>query len=384
MEKSNEINKKVLVLSCGTGGGHNTAAKAIQEELLEKGIQADFIEYLEIINPKIKDGVNKLYIKSTVGSGKIFKNVYGLGEFYEKTKLKSPVYLLNSFSKKKLYDYIVDNNYKYIITTHLFASQALTEIKKEHDIHFMQIATDYVSIPFWEETMSDHFIIPNDELEDDFTQKGVKKDVLRPYGIPVKKEYRESYNKNEYRKKLNLDEEKKYILILNGSMGFGNIIELVKKLKREITTANLIVACGNNKELFEKIKNDYKDDKRIIALPYTNNISMYMKSSDVILSKPGGLTSTEVASLRKPFIHIMPIPGCENYNANFFDTRQMSIKCDNITEVIENTKKLLENQKLQDEMIENQKKYIKHDTCEKISNIIIEELNKGENHGTNN
>ncbi len=160
-----ENNKKVLILSCGTGGGHNTAAKAIQEELLTKNIQADFKEYLEIIDVKLKDEINNLYIKSTNKNGKIFKNVYNLGKIYEKTNLKSPVYFLNSLSKEKLYSYIQSNQYQFVITTHLFAAQALTAIKKEYPIHFMQVATDYVSIPFWEETNPDYFIIPSKELD---------------------------------------------------------------------------------------------------------------------------------------------------------------------------------------------------------------------------
>ena len=171
----NNNSKKVLILSCGTGGGHNTAAKAIQEELLARGIQADFKEYLEIINSRIKDGVNNLYIKSTNKNGRVFKKVYHLGKIYEKTKLKSPVYFFNSLNKKKLYTYIKENKYTYIITTHLFAAQALTAIKKEHHIHFLQVATDYVSIPFWEETNPDYFIIPSKELETEFLEKGIKK-----------------------------------------------------------------------------------------------------------------------------------------------------------------------------------------------------------------
>ena len=92
--------KKVLILSCGTGGGHNSAAKAIQENLLEKGMQADFIEYLDIINPKVSNRVNKIYINSTKENGKVFKVVYKLGEIYQKTNLKSPVYALNFLNKK--------------------------------------------------------------------------------------------------------------------------------------------------------------------------------------------------------------------------------------------------------------------------------------------
>ncbi len=373
----NNNSKKVLILSCGTGGGHNTAAKAIQEELLAQGIKADFKEYLEIINSQLKDKVNNLYIKSTKKNGKVFKNVYHLGKIYEKTKLTSPIYFLNSLNKKKIYTYIKENHYAFTITTHLFAGQALTAVKKEHHIHFLQVATDYVSIPFWEETNPDYFVIPSEELKSDFIEKGIKEEKLLPLGIPVGKQFRIEYNKQEVKKQLNLDSNKKYILILNGSMGFGNVKEITKRLLQNIEDYNLIVSCGNNRELMNFLNDEYATNDRVIVLPYTNELGKYMAICEVVLSKPGGLTTTEIATMRKPLIHIMPIPGCENNNADFFDKREMSIKCDNIKQVITNTKKLLENKELQSRIIENQKKYIVGDTCEKIADIVIKELNRG-------
>ncbi len=376
LEKNNN-NKKVLILSCGTGGGHNTAAKAIQEELLARGIETDFKEYLEIINSKLKDRVNNLYIKSTKKNGKIFKRVYHLGKIYEKTKLKSPVYFFNSLNRKKLYTYIKENHYSFIITTHLFAAQALTAIKKEHHIRFLQVATDYVSIPFWEETNPDYFIIPSKELEEDFLEKGIKKQKLLPLGIPVRRQFKEEYSKKEIKKQLNLDSNKKYILILNGSMGFGNVKEITKKLLETIKDYTFIVSCGNNHKLIEILNNEYKNNNNMIILPYTNELGKYIAISEIILTKPGGLTTTEIATMRKPLIHIMPIPGCENNNADFFAERQMSIKCENIEQVINNTKKLIENEALQKKIIENQKKYITGNAREKIVDIVIKELNRG-------
>ncbi len=81
--------EKVLILSCGTGGGHNSAAKAIQENLLDKGIETDFIEYLDIVNQRVRNRVNKLYIHSTKENGKVFKVVY-------KLILSQHIYLLHN------------------------------------------------------------------------------------------------------------------------------------------------------------------------------------------------------------------------------------------------------------------------------------------------
>ena len=100
-----------------------------------------------------------------------------------------------------------------------------------------------------------------------------------------------------------------------------------------------------------------------------------MKSSDVILTKPGGLTTTEIANLRKPFIHTMPIPGCENYNADFFETRKMSLKCECEEEIITKTKELINNETLQKEMIDNQKRFIRND---KIVEFILKEIEEKE------
>lgn len=367
---------KVLILSCGTGGGHNSAALAVQEDLQSKGIQADFLEYLSIINPKIKNKVNKLYLNSTKRNGRAFKVVYHLGEIYQKTKIKSPVYLLNKLSKQKLYQYIKQNHYDYVVTTHLFAAEALTCIKKEYDIHFMAIATDYISIPFWEETNPDYFVIPNKELEQDFISRGINKEKLLPFGIPVAKAYIEEYDQNACKQELGLEEKEKYVLLSTGSMGFGNVMQMVKELVEQIDHVNYMISCGNNVELLHNLQEIYKENNRVIALPFTNQLSKYMKCSQIILSKPGGLTTTEIALLNKPFIHTMPIPGCENHNANFFSERKMSLKSNNIEEVVKNTKMLLENEKMQKEMIQNQIKYMNKNVCNDISNKIIEECKK--------
>ena len=159
-------------------------------------------------------------------------------------------------------------------------------------------------------------------------------------------------------------------------MGFGNVESILKKLTSEIKDVNFIVACGNNEKLLKRLEEKYCKNDNVINLPYTNNLNKYMASSELILTKPGGLTTTEIATMRKPLIHIMPIPGCENYNATFFADKKMSIKCDNIEEVVSATKEVLQNKEFQKEMIQSQEKYINSNACEQIVNFVIEKLEK--------
>ena len=93
-----------------------------------------------------------------------------------------------------------------------------------------------------------------------------------------------------------------------------------------------------------------------------------------VLTKPGGLTSTEVGIIRKPIIHLMPIPGVENYNAKFFEKNGLSIVSNNIEEVLNNTTKLLKDKELQKQMIENQAKIINRNSAKDLVNFILKNL----------
>ena len=161
---------------------------------------------------------------------------------------------------------------------------------------------------------------------------------------------------------------------MTGSMGFGSIIEIVDELCKNINQTNIVI-CGNNKKLKKELQKKYNLDK-VIPIGFTNKISKYMKISDVVLTKPGGLTTTEAGTINIPIIHTFPIPGCENYNAKFFEERGMSKNCTTIDEICKETKRLIDNIELRNKMIENQKKYIDKQTCSKICDLIIEETKR--------
>ena len=170
-----------------------------------------------------------------------------------------------------------------------------------------------------------------------------------PIGIPV------AANFLDVNEDIDVPHDKKRVLLTSGSMGFGEMKECVHALLNNVD-CYLIVVCGSNAELkneLDKINND-----NLYVLGFINNMNQYMKSSDVIIAKPGGLTSTEITMMRKPFVIMMPIPGVENYNARFFSENGMGLNANSVDEVVLNTKRLLEDKILRENMIENQKKYI--------------------------
>ena len=358
---------KVLILSCSTGGGHNSCARYIEEELKANNIECEFKDFFDIVSPKGKELSSKFYLASLKGNGKIFKGVYSLGEAYSSTGITSPVYLVNKLHKRSLLNYIKENNFTLVITTHLFPALTLTAINKTEkpSINFITIATDYEPCPFMEESKPNMLIIQKG-LEEKFIKKGNAKETLIPIGIPISTRFTQSVK--NIREGLNLNEKDKVVLIMLGSMGFGKILELLKDLENE--KYKIITICGSNKKLLSEIKN--ANFKNVIPLGFIKNINDYIYSSDIIVSKPGGLSTTEIAAMRKPLIHIFPIPGIETYNTNFFESHHMSIKCMKNEEIKEAINTLFKNQNLQNEIIENQKKYINNYSARDLVELIKE------------
>ena len=124
---------KILILSCSTGGGHNSCARYIEEELKENHIECEFKDFFDIVNPKAKELSSKIYLASLKQNGKVFQGAYFLGEKYSNSGITSPVYLANKLHANSLLKYIKENNFTLVITTHLFPSLTLTAINKHNE-----------------------------------------------------------------------------------------------------------------------------------------------------------------------------------------------------------------------------------------------------------
>lgn len=353
---------KIVVFTCSTGGGHNSCARYIASEFKKYGITCDVKDYMQLAGEKASKRAEELYLGSTKGKGNIFKTIYKLGELYNKTGIKSPVYGFNKMVVKNLNRFLDENGYDLAIGTHVFPCMALTELKKKKDIKFINVATDYECIPFWNETNPDIFVIPSEKLTNRFIEKGINKDILLPTGIPVASSFLEVQDN------ILLPNDKDIILLTSGSMGFGEMEECVKKILDSID-AYLVVVCGSNESLKEKLEKI--NNKNLIVKGFINNMNEYMNKASVIIAKPGGLTSTEITMMRKPFVLMMPIPGVENYNALFFENNGMGMRAENPDEVVSVTQKILDDKTIQEEMINNQKKYINRNSAKDLVDYVL-------------
>ena len=360
-----------LILSCGTGGGHNSACKAIEQELSFRGHTVKILNPYLLEGPKTAENVNNAYNQLVQKAPSAFGMVYRIGNAYRKLPVSSPVYQINGIMAPLLEAFLRENHFDAIAATHLFPAEILTNMKRHRKsvpaTYF--IATDYTCIPFTEETDCDHYVIPTKELTGEFVSRGIPKERIVPLGIPVGRQFREQMSRDEARTRLGLDLQANYILVAGGSIGAGQIDHVVSLLLEHYSDAvRVIVICGNNHTLYRHLRQAYPG--RCILLEYTAQMAEYLRACDLFISKPGGLSSTEAAVVGVPLIHITPIPGCETRNMTFFEEHgmcyavrtpknQLIAACDKLLDPIR-----------QQEMKKNQHKVISADAAAAICRLI--------------
>lgn len=320
---------EALIMSCSTGGGHNSAGLAVAEELRRRGHLVTMLDPYELVSEKTARLIGDSYVKLVQRSPQTFGCVYALGEAYRHLPIHSPVFLANKRMVDTVWKYLEQHHFDVIIMSHMYPAHIMASLK-ERGAELPQtilLATDYTCIPFMEEASCDYYVIPSVELRKEFCKRGIPDSQILPLGIPVRKEfYALSYE--EAREQVHFERERSYILLSGGSIGVGRIEKAVKtciKYLRKNPEWNLVVICGNNQKLFEKLSAAYGGACRIRILKSTAKMADYVKACDVFISKPGGLSSTEAAVSGKPLIHLAPIPGCESRNVKFFEKRGMSL-----------------------------------------------------------
>lgn len=347
----------ILILSCDTGGGHNSAGQAIAEELTRRGHEVIMTDPFRLSSYKLAGMVGGAYVKLVQKHPKIFGFVYYLGALITKLPFRSPVYYANSLMASRMQKYLEQNRFDVIVMPHLYPAEIMTCLKHRgiDCPKTLFIATDYACIPFTEETNCDYYIIPHSCLARKFTKRGIPAAKLLPFGIPVKQSFLTLSTKEASIRKLGLEPDRTYFLVMGGSMGAGNLKKLVKCLADDLQEKEqLLIICGNNTLLYNKLSKLYKNDHAVSILGQTSDIADYMRVSSIVYSKPGGLSSTEAAVVGVPLVHITPIPGCESHNRHFFRKHRMSVSSDSVHRQAHMGRKLYSFPAKMQSMIENQ------------------------------
>jgi len=323
---------RILILSCNTGEGHNATARAIALAAEARGYTAEIRDALSYwpagTNRFVCSGHVFLYKKAPelFGAGyRFFEMVseyqQGRREAGKGKHMGEAIGLLVKRPSEKLYEDICQGNYDAIVSVHVFASLMLTEIRRQwgegHPTYF--VATDYTCSPGVHLSDFDACFIPAAGLTQEFISLGIPREKLIPYGIPVRTDFYERLPKEKAKAMLGLPADKRMVLMMSGSMGCGPIAETVAAILKALPADTVLApVCGRNEALFEELSRLPQGGTSLFPVGFTKEIATYMDAADLIVTKAGGLSSTEAAVKHLPIVFIDAIPGLESHNRDYF------------------------------------------------------------------
>ena len=374
--------KKALIFYACYGGGHISAANSIKE-YIEKNypdIEPFAIDFMDYLNKTIE----KLTTTAYEEMAKKVPNLWGA--VYMKSE-KGPLARFSIDSNKllaiKLHFLIKKYKPDYIISTHPFSSQMCAYLKGKNKLPHVKLATvltDFASHDQWLVGYEhiDYFFVAHDTMKKSLEQKGISKNKVFATGIPLSSRFFLHYDKDALLNDFNLSKNKFTILFFAGGrfgLGKKNTYKILEDIARYMDNVQVVAISGKNKKMynsFNEIVTKYKRENDIKVLSFTDKVPELMHISDIVISKPGGLTTSECLACGLPMIVINPIPGQEEQNAEFLESSNLAFwvkSSDNPLGVIF---KVVNNKDIINNLKENVTKFAKRNSTKDICEILFE------------
>ena len=382
------MSKKVLIMSASTGGGHNRAAKAMKDEIEKKCIDGEhitceIIDSLKLINTTMDKIISSGYEKSAKYTPKAWGGVYKMSDANIVSKHEYKGNLFNTLLASKLKKLLKERKPDLIIGTHPFPMIALSTLKKKYPYRnafnsffvppLISVLTDYTAHSTYIQDEIDYYIAGDEYVKEVLISEGVDGDKIKPYGIPVEKSFLEHREKSVVLEELGLAPDKFTVLLMGGSFGAGNIKDTLKELLEIDRDFQIIVITGRNETLKEKLEKSlekYTIDKNISILGFTQDMNDILSAVDIIVSKPGGLTTTECLLKELPMIIPYYIPGQEEENMDFLSNCGAAIRTSKKFTISVLLKVLIDNPTRMKLLKNNIKSIKKQNTAEDIANLV--------------
>lgn len=343
---------KILIFYASYGGGHLKAAESINECILnnytDKNIEVELIDCMKYVNKAIEKMTTAAYREMAK------KMPWAWGKIYNDSQ-KGPLAHISSRSNKimaiKLLRLLREKQPDLIISTHPFGSQMCSYLKRKRKINakIATILTDFAPHSQWlvGSDYTDYFFVAHDKMKSYLLSQNIEENKIFVTGIPLSNKFLCKYDRNDVLKNFELKDNKFNILFFGGGefgLGKTRTVEIFEEFSKFAKSRDfqVIGIAGKNEKMklaFENIVRENNCEENVKVLEFTNKVPELMSISDLVVTKPGGMTTTESLASELPMIIINPIPGQEVENAEFLESKNIAIwirKDDDVNEVLKN------------------------------------------------
>ncbi|NBI28845.1 MGDG synthase family glycosyltransferase [Chengkuizengella marina] len=367
--------KNILILSEGFGTGHTQTANAIAKglNLNDSNLQCQVLELGKSLHPILAPFILKLYKKAVFSHPKLYGWLYQ-SQNEGVTKPISQLAIHKIFYAQT-YKFIQQYKPDVIICTHPFPNMVISRLKRRGlNIPIITVITDYNLHQAWLTNECDMYFISNFEMKLKMIQNGVPTHKIKVSGIPIDPNFLVKHNKKSIRDQFDL-KEMPTILVMGGGWGVLNFEELLTQLLSWKEKIQIVICLGNNKEAFTQLSSNPLFKHRNIKIQgYTKYINKLMDVSDLLITKPGGITSTEAIAKKLPMLFFNPIPGQEEENCKFFEKYQLGERIHTLNQLNQRLNQFIKKDRNQVEFLPAKYNYYPAKCMDEIFQSIYEKV----------
>lgn len=322
-------NCSIVFVSAAVGCGHTRAAVAIQDALVDQhGLDhATFLDAMEDSPTWFK----YIYRDGYLAAVKFFPNV--VAKLYAKTDSTKNNTARISLLMNRIEDHVLLRlrnrtellRADIVVSTHFLTSGVLARMRQRGELRapLITVVTDEHPHAKWLHSASNLTCVSSESARTVAIAAGLAPETVLTTGIPVDPRLGR-FPQTLLRNPSEIRNKKPIILISGGGHGLGPIYKVVESLIASSLNATVIVVCGKNESLrkmIDSLSQNTCESTTLRVLGYTNKMHMLMASADLLVGKPGGLTTTEACAIGLPMLLLKPIPGQEEHNAEMLVSR---------------------------------------------------------------
>lgn len=332
----------MLIFSVPFGTGHYRAAEAICKAFTLNNplIESRIVDSFSYASPVLGRFITETYMEILKISPRLYRFLYDKAE--SNRAKAGATRVLHLLMATKLEELIQEEQPDVLVCTHPFPLGVVSKMRDRGKIQspIVAVITDFSVHSFWLENNVDMFIVGADELKESLISQGVAAEKIKVTGIPIDPAF-DNYNRQEdFALKMGLQAELPVLLVMGGGLGLGPVEEAVNALVSLNYPVQLVVVTGKNVKLEKRLKQMAKQPGVTLKVfGHVDNVHEFMEIADLVVTKPGGLTSAEALAKGLPLVLIDPIPGHEERNLDFLTTIEVAVTLDNssgIARLVEN------------------------------------------------
>jgi processive 1,2-diacylglycerol beta-glucosyltransferase len=330
--------QRILVLSASVGAGHLRAAQAVELALRKVVPNATVrnLDVLELTNAAFRRLYGQAYLDL------VNRAPHVLGYFYDmldrpsksgKNRSDSLRLAVEKLNLKSFLRFLQEEPWDLVINTHFLPAEIIAHLRKEEKLSVPQVTatTDFETHRLWVNQPCDRYFTATEEGALYLNSWGVPAADIFPTGIPIHPVFSEPKDRAECLARQGLKGDRPVILQLAGGFGVGPIEKLFNAILDVDLPLEVVVVAGRNEKLktqLQKVKAPARHHVKVLG--FTDQIDELMAVADLVVSKPGGLTTSETLARGAAMVIVNPIPGQESRNSDFLLENGAAIKVNNV------------------------------------------------------